>query len=499
MINRYFLSAFLLILLVAGCTRDNSDSGSSINEIAIDSLKPTYQVLQGAVLQIQPVLSFTMDNGNDTSRYEYEWFVASTRKIPLAGTRNLNITVNIAPGTYDVYFRVRDRKSDVQWSKKTQLIVRTAIYEGWMVLCDVNGTARLDMITKNDTGYRAIHDVLQFTGSQLKLTGAPVDVACFPYSFVQYGIYVSATGTGTTKIDPETFGWKPEMYLSYETLMKDIPDNFLADRMIVKGSMLSSFLYKDGNAYYYSGVNGLRYSLPVNIVAGEVKEFKVSPYIVSSPADFADYAPSVMYDTEKRRFLQHAPNKTNVSALPVGKLFDYNNTGMDLVYMASSLYNGSFSGGEIFAILKEPGTGKYHLGRFTINAFGQNFVQNYWEDITATDFDKAAQFAVSPDYGYVFYNVGGKLYEYDIFTKTSKLMLDKGAATITNLKFQRFLNVFTGTTSKYKNKLVVGSYDGTGNGTFEIYSVPPVNGSLKLEESYTGFGKIKSIAYRERN
>lgn len=499
MISKYYLTWTIgLLLLIAGCTKDNSGSSSPINEIQIDSIKPLYNVLLGARIVIRPTLSFTMDNGKDSTRYAYEWFAADAKRTDLATTRDLDVHLNIPPGLHDVYFRVTDRTTGVQWSKKMQMQVRTSVYEGWMVLSDVNGAARLDMIAKNDTGYAAIPDVLKFTGSELKLSGTAVDVACYPYSWTQYGIYVSTTGTGTTKIDPETFGWRPEMYLSYETLMKDIPDNFLADKMIVKGAMMSSYLYKNGMAYYYSGVNGFRYRFPVNIVAGEVKEFKVSPYIVSGPADFADYAPTVMYDTEKRRFLQHSPNKTNVSTLPDGALFNYN-TGMDLVFMVSSLYNGTFSGGEVFAILKDPTAPKYRLARFTLDAFGANFVQNYWEEINATDFAKAENYAVSPDYGYVFYNVGGKLYEYDIFTKQTKQMLDKGAATITNLKFQRFLNVFTGTTGTYKNKLVVGSYDGTANGSLEIFSVPAVNGNLKLLESYTGFGKIKSIAYRERN
>jgi hypothetical protein len=499
MIYRYYLTGVMgLLLLAAGCTKDQSGTPTAINEIQIDSIKPSYNLLQGARVVIKPVLSFTMDDGKDTSRYEYEWFAADAKRIDLASTRDLDIKINIAPGTHEVYFRVRDRKTGVQWSKKMIMQVRTVLYEGWMLLSDVNGNARLDMISKNDTGYAPIYDVLKVAGSKLKLSGTPVDVACYPYSWTQYGIYVSATGTGTTKIDPETFEWRPEMYLSYETLMKDVPDNYLADKMIVKGAMMSSYLYKNGSAYYYSAVNGFRYSFPVNIAAGEVKEFKVSPYIVSGPADFADYAPTVMYDTEKKRFLQHAPNKTNVSALPEGALFSYN-TGMELVFMVSSLFNGSFSGGEVFAILKDPAAPKYRLARFTLDAFGPSFLQNYWEEINAPDFAKAENYAVSPDYGYVFYNVGGKIYEYDIFTKQTKLMLDKGAATITNLKFQRFLNVFTGTANTYKNKLVVGSYDGTANGSLEIFNVPGVNGNLNLVESYAGFGKIKSIAYRERN
>lgn len=487
-------------ILLAACRKDASKPAyQAINEVQISGLEISYSVLQGQRLKITPQLDFTIDDGKDPSRYEYEWMAADIQQIIISHQRNLDTTINLAPQQYIMYYRVRDKISGVQWAKKFDLYVQTSIYQGWMVLCDVNGTARLDMVSQQDTGYMTIHDVLKFAGSSLTLQGAPVDLACFPYTFSQYGIYITTTGTGTTKVDPESFQWAPEMELSYETLMKDIPDNFGADFMVAKGSMLNSYLYKGGNVYYYSGSAGLRYSVPVNIVQGEPKEFVAAPFITSSPADFADYAPSVMYDITGRRFLQHAPGRTYVTPVPAGTLFDFNNTGKDLIFMTSSKYNGSFSGGEVFVVMKDPATAKYYLGRFTIDAFGPSFVQTYWQEMTATDIGLAENFAVNPDFGYVFYNVGGKLYEYDMFSKQSTLMLDKGAGKITLLKFQRFLQQFAPATSQFFNKLIVASYDNTtANGDMEIYAVPDVNGALQLLSHYSGFGKIKNIEYRER-
>jgi hypothetical protein len=53
-----------------------------------------------------------------------------------------------------------------------------------------------------------------------------------------------------------------------------------------------------------------------------------------------------------------------------------------------------------------------------------------------------------------------------------------------------------------QKELLVSTYDPSGtvgsNGTLSIYTVPPVNGKLVITETYTGFGKIKDIAYRQR-
>jgi hypothetical protein len=45
----------------------------------------------------------------------------------------------------------------------------------------------------------------------------------------------------------------------------------------------------------------------------------------------------------------------------------------------------------------------------------------------------------------------------------------------------------------------VGSYDeGNANGTLEQYSVVDANEPLVFKRSWTGFGKIVSVAFRER-
>jgi hypothetical protein len=128
---------------------------------------------------------------------------------------------------------------------------------------------------------------------------------------------------------------------------------------------------------------------------------------------------------------------------------------------------------------------------------------DYNQPITAPGFDQATKFAISPDRGYLFYSVGGKVYEYDLALKTAKLMLDKGADEITCLAFQRFFfrTLYTNY-DEWCKLLSVGSFAASGSpatgGTLEHYYVPQVNGALELKNKWTGFGKITSIAYRER-
>ena len=153
-----------------------------------------------------------------------------------------------------------------------------------------------------------------------------------------------------------------------------------------------------------------------------------------------------------------------------------------------------------YAVLKDPGIDKFYLIRFSFGGGPTNSnlqPVDYFQEITATDFALAEKFAISPNLGYLFYSTGGKVYEYDMFLKTSRLMLDKGSEKISLLVFDTNKKPAT-----WKNSLMVGSYDPAGtagsNGTLTQYSVPPVNGNLVVQNQWTGLGQVVSVSYRFR-
>ncbi|UMB52503.1 PKD-like family lipoprotein [Lutibacter sp. A64] len=418
--------------------------------------------------------------------------LAADRQKDLATTKNLQLdALSIPPASYEVFYRVTDKNTGIQWSTSFNLNVESTIYQGWLIMNDVNGTARLDMISKLTDDELIMHDVLALSGSSLVLEGAPGNVYCYPYDPTFYGIYVTSEETGTTKIHPETFDWETEYYLSFE-MLSSVPTDFKADfiKMLPFGS--ESLMYKDGNYYYYLRVYQYRYGVPINIVDGEVNTFKASPYVGTAGV----MGESILYDEDNKRFVRHPWASLKSNVFPEGTLFDYN-IDMDLVFMDRTEYNG----GEVFAILKDNPSNKLYLARMSSGFFG-NISQRYFEEIPteiAEDMALAEHFAISPQFGYLFYNVGSKIYEYDFGIKQSKLMIDKGTEEITQLKFSKFSYPNNEPQSLYTNQLLVASYNsGESNGTLEFYEVPPVNGDLILTESYDGFGKIVSTSFRER-
>lgn len=486
------LAFFMLLLLNWSC---NSDEGNynynEINEFNVTGIAESYTVYSSDNLKITPNLNATLDDGT-VDRYTYEWIANDPTKqaikTVLATTKDLDIVLKLAPAQYKVYLFIKDNVTGVTWQQKPFILnVVSSIYEGWLVVGDVDGKARLDMVSilPNVPQPRIINDVLALAGSDLKLSGKAVNVTTAKRPIATpsqtYGIYVTASESGTSRLEENTFSWVPTQNIAYEFMGSQFPSNFGIDLMISPG-FDQNFVYSKGNFYFFQRPQNIRYDVPINKVDIETQPFYAAPFI----ADNGGFGSSpVLFDKDKHRFLRHLTSSSNCSAMPAvagsATVLDWNNTNSNLVYMTTSAFNAN----ENFAVLKNISTSKFYLLRFT-----KALVQSYYKEIlNAPDFDKATQFAVSPDSGYLFYAVGSKVYEYDNGTQSAKLMLDKGNEQVTYIGFKSNAKTFA-------KKLIVGSYGTTG--TLELYTVPPVNGNLILDNTYKGLCKIVDVAFRDR-
>lgn len=499
---------FIALIPIASCYKDlgNYDY-KQINKLGIQ-LESSYNASYGVNFKIEPIITASADNAanlKDTSKYKYEWSVLNPsvlyadqrRVISVKPVLDDKITVN--PGAYTLYLRVTDRNTGVMFQQTAKFTVISQIYEGWLLLNEAGGKSRLDMLSRVDSNYTYLPDVLTSVESGLDMSGTPVDVA---YSAnaglltttLAPGIYVT-TSNGTNRIDNETFKWTADMNIRYQFLSV-IPSNFVIDNVYGAGSEEFMHSATDGNMYYYYRIMQTKYGIPVNIIAADSsKPFRTSKYFVKGGIGSS----LIMYDTDHKRFVRAASNSVSAMAMPNDNSYFNYNTGKDLKYMQYSPYGN----GEVFAVLYDTNTQKYFLARFTN---GASITQTYYSEITAESFNNAENFAVDPTYGYLFYNVGGKIYEYDMGLKQSFLMADKGNKKITVLKYHRFLSPKytsgTGGAPILANKLIVCSYDpsdsGGKGGSLELYNVPQVNGQLTLAQSFTSLGKIVSLTYRER-
>lgn len=488
----------LILVLASACMEDEGNYDyNEINEVTIDGLEANYEVLKFDNFNIVPELSFSLDE-NQQGLYAYKWEAIRSASIgsgepaiELSVERNLTARVTLPVGQYDLYYTVKDLSTNVEIFKESKLKVVTSLYEGWLLLTETNNGPRLDMVSKVGGEFSPIYNVLD--GSGLELSGTADFVYTYPYKPSFYGIYISTSGNGTVKIEPDTFAWKSIYNLSSEFVTSQ-PTNLRARK--VMGTLFNwGYANVDGDLYHYYNPLGSFFGKKVNYVDNEI--FEVSP-ISCMEGTYGGFA--MFYDNTNKRFIRNSQFGVSTvmpNPAPESRLFDYT-TGKELLYMVNNTFGGDFYSSNIFAILKDSGTNKSYVAQFT----SWNGQQKHYSEIEATDFDQATTYAISPNYGYLFYAVGSKLYQYDIFSKQTKPMEDLGNEEITLIKFEPFLNWFNPAYSGMDKKLIVCSYDSSledgSNGTMRLYFVPEVNKQIVLEQTYTGFGKIKSIAYRER-
>jgi hypothetical protein len=481
----------VLFLCFIACNKDKGNYAyHAINEVSFSGFDTIngYKASFGDTLSISPVLTNSLD-ANGTHTYSYEWSVNQgfNGDRIISTEKNLNVRVDELPGSYPLQFRVTDLTTGVLFHIKSTLLVRTDVYEGYLVLSDVGGNSRLDMLSYDAVGgtFTQYTDVLKKLGSSLPVQGQPYKVVCsravqsaFNYSDSTYGIYL-LTATGTNRIHPETFDWKSTYNIRFE-VTGDIAQDFKAENMRVDPQFyfLTYYMVSSNNVYIKSGAGPTLYNLPINKYVGRPL-FKASPYVVSDGAGHA-----VFFNMDSLSFVvtSTVTQTTVTSAASLG--FP---TGEELVWMERS------AGGNAFAITKTPNTSNYNLIKFVPGS-----LPGYSKPLTGTDIDQATHFAVSSNPEYLFYSVGGKVYEYDLSLQTSKLMLDKGASEITYLAFEQFTHTsaFPATYGTWLRWLSVGSYSSVG--TLEQYGIVDANEPLVFKRSWTGFGKITSVAYRER-
>ncbi|EDM35535.1 hypothetical protein PBAL39_07605 [Pedobacter sp. BAL39] len=496
------IKKYIMVALAASfslsCSKDlgNYDY-REINKVTIENFDTTsgYTAYFGDSLIVAPSLAESIKEAGGNS-YSYQWALDrnndQTPDSVLSSSKTLRIKIGIAPGNYSLQYRVKDLNTGVEVHSKTTLTVTTEVYEGFLVLNEVAGKSRLDMLSysRATQKFSQFTDVLAKMGSRLPEQGKPYQVYCAETAFSgggtadTYRIYLM-TETGTSRIHSETFDYLPTYDIRYE-MLGNVPAGFKANAMngATQFIFTNLFLMANDNIYVRAFLSSSAWPyVPVNTYSSGQTPFPVAPYVATDGNAF------VMYNKSKRKFVStSAITNVTVSDVPDGLNYP---SGNDLLYMERN-YSGN-----AYAVLKNPQTSKIYMLRFAVGG-----ASSYYQEMTGTDIALASHYAVSPDLGYLFYSVGGKLYEYDLSLRTSKLMLDKGDSEITYLAFPSFFNRASNATYGGWAKLLnVGSYSPAApatSGVLERYAVPTVNADLVLADRWTGFGKIASISYRER-
>lgn len=512
--NMAMVIAVLMGLLTAGCSQDEGNYDyHSLNEPDITGLPDKISVLIHDELSLDPSLG---DNITDADAYTYEWKVINNagdnEVTTLSNDKHLREEVTLNAGEYTLYFTMTEKKSGLFWRKSCSLTVSDSSSEGWMVLCDADGKARLDIIS--DVTGKTYADVL--SGSGMPELNHPYAIQYVPRNGNSDSPFYLFTADGATRLSKNNFAWKKEYSFKYEVAksLELHPHGMVSDQ-----SGMMRVCVSDGVAYTAAnmGIQGL--------FASASKTGRMAPYVGSNVGATSYASIYLLYDEENRRFMSCCPFLMGLSLsekschtmeemesiatgykgsdMVTGSAFDEYPEGLDFVYMENTCYDpGNAKMGVTYTLLRDGQKLLLYgiqLGDMLCYADCTFAIgKAYYGDMSGCDgISEAEHFAFSSLRNYMYYSVGGTVYRVNLSEKPLKAekQFELAGETVTMMKF----NLYQNAASIHDYDLVVASEKG-GEGTLRIYNGIVTEGDFSSvrPKVYTGFAKIVDATYRER-
>lgn len=505
-----YLALTAVLLLLSACYGDKGNYDyTEINTVEVEGLETAYErIAYIDDLNLYPQIEGSIA-GDKLDGYEFEWMIipANANEVNdgegidyvVGREKDLEMPVTMRAGDYNCYYIVREVASGIEWRKKFTLKVKSITSEGWMILCDVGGKARLDIVFNVDAQNDLIaHDLWKDNGYD---THNPTGIV-FNYDLRNRAIIYSCD-EGTFNLTGEDLNIDDSYFIKW---WFHRPPTDLR----VMGSAISQFcdeknywIVVDQNNDAYSidtGEVGSMFGFPINKIGG-TEYFKAAPFIGVTYA--WNYGHSIlMYDATNRQFLEIVDGASYPSVMKFAgtKLFEAK-TGRDMVYLEST------KGGYNYAILKDPDTDRYWFYCIDMNSSGKNY-QKFYGEVKGEGLDRVKQFACHHmnTQPYLFYSTGDKIYQFDMGRPDTpaKEVLSFPGETIEVIKFTPYVawSAYQPWERERNYELVVGTNVAGGDeescGIMRRYSVPPLMGELVKVKEHTGLGRIVDITYKER-
>lgn len=473
-----------------------------------------YEKAVGDILEIYPTIVNGGDRLGDTARYDYWW--TAQRELYREGVNNQQYVIghgpnlyyqidlpNISPDRYMITLHMKDKESGIEWTKVTYLRITGSLQEGWLLLCDRQGKAELNMYaSKSDGTMVLVKDMLEKSG--FPYTTGPRKVMYEDNTNTLDGkkIWI-LTDEGTGWLTKGDFQWKEDQLMKYR-MVEAVGNNYTCADMAQFGMVM--FHFEDDA--HGNGLQALSFKLMGPVYTGNIavyekgaSRFTVAPYVGGNLTNPTVEA-GIVYDRDNRQFVLCA---VSGGAIPEECVRLSDNpkwkVGKELLYMQTTN-----SQNRTFALFKEEDSEDVMecevevKAEFDIAAMGFVTKPVYNKDQVypnAPHLKNAKFYAYHMTQGYLYYVYGNTLYTwYDGQERELKTFTD-GEVTALHCQYVKSGNTQN---SEY---LLVATYkedpdvpeDKWGNLYF-FASDGAAAVNLSQKNKLSGVGKIVDIDYQ---
>lgn len=303
------LSGFLLITCVIACYDDKGNYDYNwIQDIDLTDVLKDTTIKRGNVLHIAVDLQKEiLDSENETESanpeaYAYEWLVLEngstlTEDMVLSTEKDLNDTIWLAAGTYQVNYTVVEKASGIAWISYFDLTVVND-YTGGHIFLTEDAEQNVEMeIWANTTEDGQVHEtgILARSGFPYTTGGAN----CVAYFASEYSIPQSvwiATGENTGFLNMPDFTWEETNTIGMYMLVQQ-EENYEVKNIVSLGSArVKIFFCASGDilAMHYN-----RNFLNTTFTYVDVVHFEADPYFGGNRYG------SIFYDRTNKRIVSY--------------------------------------------------------------------------------------------------------------------------------------------------------------------------------------------------
>lgn len=411
------LLGLVLGISMTGCYGDKGNYDYHwIQDIAIDTLLKDATVSRSQVLNIEVDLKkFILDSENETEPanpedYTYEWKAITnsdenplTEDLVLSTEKDLNDTIWLSPGRYQINYSVTEKNSGVTWITYFHLTVVNNYTGGHVFMTeDANQNVELELWANVPGATERIHEtgVLARAGYPYTGGGANLVKNISGHQGLD-GLWI-ATGENTGFLNMPDFTWKETNLMSMYMVVPEEEYN------------IKNITYSSANVLMFYSASGSIHLCPyrkLNIYSTITYtnniEFEAAPYYGGGKDENSNYG-MIVYDQINKRFVSYKIERGTMGTVNAscyessGDTFD----GYDIVNM-SDQYNGS----DIIAIMKDAG-GIYYVCDFRLRANNSGSPEGYLLSQYKIDGDlsNASYTVIDKNNGFFYWSQGNKVY-----------------------------------------------------------------------------------------
>lgn len=508
------IAATVAVFALSACYDDKGNYDySEIPEISIEGIPENITAIQKVdTIKFKPVIKSSTEGVIDEKNPNYEFgcsiltqsgvFPDNTRKhdINPEGQKDIAYCPKENQGTYLLWYTVKDKRTGVTTNYSAKLVVTSATYKGWLVLCDEGdeNKVRLDLLSDLGNGREEIVRDVMTEDAPLRHNANRVSM--YDY-YTSYQAIVVSTGEGASYLDINTLATNESLDAKYQFIAEPKDETVVLAQ--THGYYVNDMITDKGNLYSRGYSYGSVFESPINTTtAYGSPEFEVAPFVGSVPGSVAGVYMIIYYDKTNGRFMGRyiyaLPSKLDV----VTGQPDPAISGKKLITMQGCW----FSNGTVYSVLEnesgERSVFGLGVGGAVYNAAAVN--TTYEKKIDAEGFNKAKFYAFHSQYPYCFYEIGNDIKNYNLMTGTlSNGISIPSNEEITMVKCNLLVKDFSTTDpdlAATDYALMIGSYDKSDpvkGGVLRIYNVNN-DGKFTLLKEQKGFAKIRDVIYRER-